>query len=57
MNLTIDCEKHGQSQRALPVINGAILPWTEWPKDVEKHPRVCCLCLAAAMVSPIRKCA
>jgi len=57
MNLTIDCEKHGQSQRALPVINGAILPWTEWPKDVEKHPRVCCQCLAAAMVSPIRKCA
>ena len=32
MNLTIDCEKHGQNQRALPVINGAILPRTEWPK-------------------------
>jgi hypothetical protein len=57
MNLTIDCEKHGQNQRALPVINGVVgTPWTEWPKDVEKHRRVCVQCLAASMVNPIRKC-
>jgi len=41
MNITTDCEKHGQAQRALPVIKGVVRPWTEWPKDVAKYPRVC----------------
>lgn len=57
MNITTDCEKHGQAQRALPVIKGVVRPWTEWPKDVAKYPRVCIKCLAEAMVQPIRKCA
>lgn len=56
MNITTDCEKHGKNQRALPVIDGVVRPWTDWPKNVLEYPRVCAKCLAAAMVNPIRKC-
>ncbi len=57
MTLTTNCEKHGQAEKALPIIEGAIRPAGEWPKDVAEHPRVCVKCLAEAMVNPIRKCA
>lgn len=54
MDLTIDCDKHGQNQKALPIIDGTVPHWTEWPKNVQDYPRVCVKCLAAAMVNPIR---
>jgi hypothetical protein len=54
--LVTSCEKHG-TQMALPLINGAFRPFEEWPPDVEKCPRVCAMCIAEAMVSPVRRAA
>lgn len=50
----VDCPEHGRSG-ALPVIDGKIVPYQEWPADVEQRPRICVKCVAASMVQPIRR--
>ncbi len=55
--MTVDCEKHGSNHRAIPVINGVIEPYAQWPEDVEdvtKYERVCTKCLAESMIPPRR---
>lgn len=56
--LHCDCPKHGPHVRALPVVDGALRPHREWPKDItdeSKYRRVCMKCIAEAMVQPIRR--
>jgi len=52
--LYVECAKHGHHW-ALPVIEGALRPHTEWPADVESLPRICAKCVAESMAQPVRR--
>ena len=52
----VTCSKHGYHW-ALPVSGSVVLKPEDYPKDVEALPRVCAMCLAEAMVQPVRRAA
>jgi hypothetical protein len=49
----VDCEKHGHHW-ALPVAKSVVLKPEDYPPNVEELHRICAMCLAEAMVSPVR---
>lgn len=53
--LYVECEKHGH-HLALPKTEGCVvLKPEDYPPNVEELPRICAMCLAEAMVSPVRR--